>query len=72
MESLVFSLCFSSLFTKAVSVKLINISTAKPENNVVDCKEIDLSLLSAFLHLLTLLQQKQKVYSVKRNRRRNR
>jgi len=60
MESLVFCLCFSFLFTKAVSMTLIIISTAKPEKNVVDFKETDLSLKSAFLHLLAFLQQKQK------------
>jgi hypothetical protein len=65
MESLVFRLCFSSPFTEAISVKLIIISTAKPENNVADCKKkIDLSLMSAFLHLLTLLEQKQKCLSL--------
>jgi hypothetical protein len=68
MEPLVFCLCLSSPFTEAVSVKLIIISTAKPESNVVDCKKerkkIDLSLMSAFLHLLTLLQQKEKCLSL--------
>jgi len=39
MESLIFCLCLSSPFTEAVSVKLIIISTAKPENNTVDCKK---------------------------------
>jgi hypothetical protein len=70
MESLVLYFCFSSPFTEAVSVKLIIISTANPENNSVDCKKkIDLSLMSAFFHLLTLLQQKQKCLSLWRKKK---